>query len=85
MAIWFFKQTRRWGLDAKRFHLLQAEATSEGSHEYYNDLVSMLRARNEKNSFNLGVTVGVMYVEAGLKGSKETEFLTNMTKFQSQV
>lgn len=61
-----------------------AEATSEGTHEYYNDLVSLLRARNEKNSFNLGVTFGVMYVEAGLKGSQESEFLTNMTKFKSQ-
>uniref|UniRef100_A0A3P9IZ66 Complement C8 alpha chain n=1 Tax=Oryzias latipes TaxID=8090 RepID=A0A3P9IZ66_ORYLA len=60
-----------------------AEATSEGSHEYYEDMQSLLKARKTLSSFNAGVTVGVYYVEAGLKGSQESEFLTNITKYNS--
>ncbi|XP_036940413.1 complement component C8 alpha chain [Acanthopagrus latus] len=61
-----------------------AEATSEGSSEYYDDMMSMLKARKEMNSFNLGVTVGIYYVEGGLRGGEESEFLRNLTKHNSQ-
>uniref|UniRef100_UPI0037E72CC8 complement component C8 alpha chain n=1 Tax=Semicossyphus pulcher TaxID=241346 RepID=UPI0037E72CC8 len=61
-----------------------AEATSEGSHEYYEDKVSLLNARKKTRSFNAGVTVGIYYVEGGLRGSKESEFLQNITQHKSQ-
>ncbi|XP_034558937.1 complement component C8 alpha chain [Notolabrus celidotus] len=61
-----------------------AEARSEGSHEYYEDMVSLLQARKEMDSFNAGVTVGVQFVEVGLRGSHESEFLRNITQHKSQ-
>lgn len=61
-----------------------AEATSKGSDEYHEDMQSMLKARQSMSSFNAGVTLGVGYVEVGLKGSEESEFLKNITKYQSQ-
>lgn len=64
---------------------MQAEATSEGSQEYYEDVVSVLNARKDTNSFNGGFTVGVYYVEAGLSGSQESEFLRNLTQHKSAV
>lgn len=64
---------------------LQAEATSQGSHEYYEDVVDLLNARKESSSANAGVTVGIYYVEAGIKGSSESEFLKNITQYSSQV
>lgn len=61
-----------------------AEATSEGSHEYYDDVVSLLNARKNFKSSNAGITVGIYYVEAGLRGSQESEFLQNITQHNSQ-
>ncbi|MEQ2196652.1 hypothetical protein XENOCAPTIV_007551, partial [Xenoophorus captivus] len=61
-----------------------AEATSKGSDEYYEDMQSLLKARQSMSSFNLGVSVGIGSVEVGLKGSEESEFLKNITKYQSQ-
>ncbi|MEQ2249623.1 hypothetical protein ILYODFUR_031297 [Ilyodon furcidens] len=61
-----------------------AEATSKGSDEYYEDMQSLLKARQSMSSFNLGVSVGIGTVEVGLKGSEESEFLKNITKYQSQ-
>ncbi|KAM4557634.1 complement component C8 alpha chain [Fundulus diaphanus] len=61
-----------------------AEATSKGSHEYYEDMQSLLKARQTMSSFNVGVSVGVAFVEVGLKGGEESEFLKNLTKYQSQ-
>lgn len=66
-------------------NLLQAEATSKGSDEYHEDMQSMLKARQSMSSFNAGVSLGIGYVEVGLKGSEESEFLKNITKYQSQV
>ncbi|CAL1580020.1 unnamed protein product [Knipowitschia caucasica] len=68
------------------YHTYQfmAEATSDGTYEYYNDLASLLNARKTYNSANFGVSVGVMYVEVGVKASVEAEFLTNVTKDKSQ-
>lgn len=67
------------------FNLFQAEATSEGSQEYFDSVVSLLKARKDMNSFNAGVSFGIYYVEAGLKGSRESEFLQNLTRYKSQV
>uniref|UniRef100_A0A674AWD4 Complement C8 alpha chain n=1 Tax=Salmo trutta TaxID=8032 RepID=A0A674AWD4_SALTR len=61
-----------------------AQATSEGSSEYYEDLATLLKARKTENSFNLGVTVGIQYVEFGVSGNVETEFLKNLTKYTNQ-
>uniref|UniRef100_A0A3Q2PKF0 Complement C8 alpha chain n=1 Tax=Fundulus heteroclitus TaxID=8078 RepID=A0A3Q2PKF0_FUNHE len=61
-----------------------AEATSKGSDEYYEDMQSLLKARQTMSSSNAGVSVGVALVEVGLKGSEESEFLRNITKYQSQ-
>uniref|UniRef100_A0A4W5L8V4 Complement C8 alpha chain n=1 Tax=Hucho hucho TaxID=62062 RepID=A0A4W5L8V4_9TELE len=61
-----------------------AQATSEGSSEYYEDMATLLKARKTENSFNLGVTVGIQYVEFGVAGNVETEFLKNLTKYTNQ-
>lgn len=63
----------------------QAEATSQGSHEYYDDVVDLLKARKESSSSNGGVTVGVYYVEVGLKASRENELFQNLTQYSNQV
>ncbi|CAB1326455.1 unnamed protein product [Coregonus sp. 'balchen'] len=61
-----------------------AQATSEGSSEYYEDMATFLKARKTEDSFNLGVTVGIQYVEFGIAGNVETEFLNNLTKYTNQ-
>lgn len=66
-------------------NLFQAEATSEGSQEYFENVVSMLKARKEMSSSSGGVSVGIYYVEVGLSGSQESEFLRNLTQYKSQV
>lgn len=68
-----------------RFDLFQAQATSEGSHEYYEDMASLLNARKTMHSSNAGFTVGVYYIQGGLSGSKESEFLSNITQYKNQV
>lgn len=65
--------------------MLQAQATSEGSKEYYKDMVNLLNARRTETSFNGGFTVGIQNVEAGLSGSEESSFFTNITQHRSQV
>nr|XP_057922383.1 complement component C8 alpha chain [Doryrhamphus excisus] len=61
-----------------------AEATSEGSQEYYSDAVSLLNARKTMRSSNEGFSLGVYYVQGGLRGSKESEFLRNVSQHKSQ-
>ncbi|XP_051249990.1 complement component C8 alpha chain [Dicentrarchus labrax] len=61
-----------------------AEARSEGSQEFYEDMVSMLRARKDMHSGNVGFTVGVSLVEVGLSASAESEFIKNITQHKSQ-
>ncbi|XP_035490487.2 complement component C8 alpha chain isoform X2 [Scophthalmus maximus] len=61
-----------------------AQATSEGSHEYYEDMASLLNARKTMHSSNAGFTVGVYYIQGGLSGSKESEFLSNITQYKNQ-
>ncbi|KAL3054703.1 hypothetical protein OYC64_017608 [Pagothenia borchgrevinki] len=65
------------------YHLV-AQATSEGSHEYYEDMTSVLEARKTMSSSNAGFTVGVYHVEVGLTASQESEFLKNITQHKSQ-
>lgn len=48
-------------------------------------MVDLLNARKTLSSSSGGATVGVYYVEVGLSGSSESEFLNNMTKRNSQV
>lgn len=61
-----------------------AQARSEGSHEYYEDMASMLKARETFNSANGGVTIGISLVEFGASGKTEEKFLKNITRYQSQ-
>ncbi|XP_022049181.2 complement component C8 alpha chain [Acanthochromis polyacanthus] len=61
-----------------------AQATSEGSHEYYEDLTALLTARKTMSSSNGGVSIGINYLEVGLSGSSESQFLRNLTQHKSQ-
>ncbi|KAM7401133.1 hypothetical protein PAMA_005360 [Pampus argenteus] len=61
-----------------------AQATSEGSHEYFEDVASLLKARKTMSSSNAGVSLGIYSVEVGLSGSQENEFLSNITQHKSQ-
>lgn len=45
----------------------------------------MLEARKDSRSSSGGFTVGIYYVEAGLSGSQESEFLRNVTNYISKV
>lgn len=67
------------------FDLFQADGTSEGSEEYYEDAVDFLKARKKSSSSNAGVSFGISFVEVGVSGSREREFLQNITQFRSQV
>ncbi|XP_068427577.1 complement component C8 alpha chain [Clinocottus analis] len=68
------------------YHTYQfvAQATSEGTQEYYEDMMDLLKARKTMKSSNFGVTVGISYVEVGLSGSRESEFLKNITQYNNQ-
>ncbi|KAJ8382150.1 hypothetical protein SKAU_G00029280 [Synaphobranchus kaupii] len=68
------------------FHTYQfmGKSDSVGSNEYYEDAASLLKARNQENSFNLGITVGISMVEVGLSGSTESQFLKNISQYQKQ-
>ncbi|XP_056148689.1 complement component C8 alpha chain isoform X2 [Lampris incognitus] len=66
------------------YYRFMAQAASEGSNEYYEDLVDLVKARKKESSSNGGFTVGISYVEVGLKGSSEAKFLTNMTQHNAQ-
>ncbi|XP_034039413.1 complement component C8 alpha chain [Thalassophryne amazonica] len=61
-----------------------AQATSEGSHEYYEDVLTLLNARKTERSSNTGVTVGIQYLQLGVSASAENMFLTNITRHKSQ-
>ncbi|XP_028833605.1 complement component C8 alpha chain isoform X2 [Denticeps clupeoides] len=62
---------------------LMAQAASDGSTEYYEDVTDFLNARKTDKSYNWGFTVGVS-VEVGLSGSRESQFLTNISQYSSQ-
>ncbi|KAF3699041.1 Complement component C8 alpha chain Complement component 8 subunit alpha Precursor [Channa argus] len=61
-----------------------AQATSEGSDEYFEDAVSLLNARNTMKSSSGGFTFGINKFQVGLAGSDESEFLKNITKYKGQ-
>ncbi|XP_062850535.1 complement component C8 alpha chain [Trichomycterus rosablanca] len=63
---------------------LVAQSTGQESSEYYSDATELLEAIKTENSFNMGVSVGVMYVEVGLSGSIEYAHLENITKYDSK-
>ncbi|KAJ8012256.1 hypothetical protein DPEC_G00066790 [Dallia pectoralis] len=68
------------------FHSYQfvAEATSEGSTDYYEDMTSLVKARKTENAFNMGFSVGIQYLEFGVSGNNSNSFLKNLTKYTSQ-
>lgn len=47
--------------------------------------MSLLNARKDSKSSSGGFSVGVYYVEVGLSGSQESEFLRNVTHHKSTV
>ncbi|XP_008292336.1 complement component C8 alpha chain [Stegastes partitus] len=61
-----------------------AQAKSESSHEYFEDLSSLLTARKTMSSSNGGASIGISYVQVGMSGSGESEFLSNLTRHRSQ-
>ncbi|KAM6948241.1 complement component C8 alpha chain [Aplochiton taeniatus] len=61
-----------------------AQATSEGTSEYYEDLGSFLRARKEEGSSNFGASIGIAYVEVGISGSDEWKFVNNISQYNNQ-
>ncbi|XP_022611060.1 complement component C8 alpha chain [Seriola dumerili] len=61
-----------------------AQATSQGSHEFYEDVASLLKARQTLKSSSGGVTIGISKVEGGISGSGSSLFLNNITQFNSQ-
>lgn len=61
-----------------------AQASSRGSSEYYDDMISLLKADKRMSSFNAGVTVGLFHVEGGLHGSREETFFKNITRYKSE-
>ncbi|KAF4088788.1 hypothetical protein AMELA_G00058730 [Ameiurus melas] len=63
---------------------LLAHSISQGSTEQYSDAASILNARKTETSSNFGVTFGIMYVEAGVSGSRAEEQLTNITQYDSK-
>lgn len=65
--------------------LFQAQARSEGSSEYYDDVSGFLNSRKTLNSFKLGFSVGINLKEVGLSGSEENQFLHNISQYASQV
>ncbi|XP_044224891.1 complement component C8 alpha chain [Thunnus albacares] len=68
------------------YHTYQfvAEASSEGSYEYYDDMVSLLKARKTMSSSSGGFSFGIYYVEGGLSGSQESQFESNITQYKSE-
>ncbi|KAG7462025.1 hypothetical protein MATL_G00197580 [Megalops atlanticus] len=59
-------------------------ADTGGSSEYYEDAASLLKARKDENSFNLGFTFGINTVEVGLSGSSESMILSNISKYDAK-
>ncbi|XP_013768571.1 complement component C8 alpha chain [Pundamilia nyererei] len=65
------------------YHFM-AQASSKGSSEYFDDMLSLLKARKTVSSSKSGFTFGISHVEVGLGGSSENTFLNNITQFKSQ-
>lgn len=47
--------------------------------------MSLLNARKDSKSSMGGASIGIYYVEVGLSGSYESEFLRNVTHYKSTV
>uniref|UniRef100_A0A8C9WUK7 Complement C8 alpha chain n=1 Tax=Scleropages formosus TaxID=113540 RepID=A0A8C9WUK7_SCLFO len=56
-------------------------AESSSSSEYFEDAASLLEAKKEGKSFNLGITIGISAVEVGFSGSRESEVLGNLSQY----
>ncbi|XP_051555493.1 complement component C8 alpha chain [Myxocyprinus asiaticus] len=63
---------------------LTAQATTEEASDYYEDVVSFLKAKQTERSFNFGTTFGVAIVEVGWEASFENKFLTNISQYNSE-
>lgn len=65
--------------------LSQAQARSESSSEYYEDVAGFLQSRKTLDSLKLGFSVGINGKELGISGSGETQFLHNISQYASEV
>ncbi|XP_060731241.1 complement component C8 alpha chain [Tachysurus vachellii] len=63
---------------------MMAHSLSQGSTETYKDAASLLNAQKTESSYNWGVSFGIMYVEAGLSGSRSETVLKNISKYDSK-
>ncbi|KAL2097287.1 hypothetical protein ACEWY4_006494 [Coilia grayii] len=62
-----------------------AQARSQGSSEYYEDVTSFLNNQKKLNSFKWGVSFGIAnIVELGISGSHESQFVKNISEYASQ-
>ncbi|KAI1888366.1 hypothetical protein AGOR_G00184290 [Albula goreensis] len=66
------------------YYRFMGQAESVSSTESYEDAVSLLRARKNEGSFNLGFTVGINTFEGGVSGSNEHMFLKNISEYQEK-
>ncbi|XP_048097789.1 complement component C8 alpha chain [Alosa alosa] len=65
-----------------------AQARSEASSEYFEDVSSFLNGRKTLDSYKWGLTVGItkngVGGELGISGNKESRFLHNISQYASQ-
>ncbi|XP_046883644.1 complement component C8 alpha chain [Hypomesus transpacificus] len=61
-----------------------AQATSEGSNEYYEDMSQLINAMKTDDSGHFGTTFGVQYVEVGVSASLGVKTLKNLTQYASK-
>ncbi|XP_031419210.1 complement component C8 alpha chain [Clupea harengus] len=61
-----------------------AQARSDGSSEYYEDVASFLSARKTLDSSKWGFSIGIAMVQIGLSGSDESHFLSNISQYANQ-
>ncbi|XP_055059541.2 complement component C8 alpha chain [Misgurnus anguillicaudatus] len=61
-----------------------AQASTEESTDYYEDAVSFLKAIRTESSSNVGVSVGIYHVEAGVNMGHEQTFLKNISQYNNK-
>ncbi|XP_066548759.1 complement component C8 alpha chain isoform X2 [Amia ocellicauda] len=61
-----------------------AQVDSGSSSEFYDDAVSLLRARKQGDSFKIGFTFGIEKFELGASYHRDSESLRNLTRYTDQ-